>query len=200
MLPGCLPDILRSGEALAKFAGASLRDWKEPRYLRRVDNMTIVGNPVASSTLDWGLMTYDGINGRGKPRHQLPAGLFAVKSTSLIPAEREIAIDTMAEWLALARGSAPKRSITRTRISMSVCSTCRTVGVDAVIEAVGMESHGAGRLMGKNEIEAPASSLLTPCGKRSLHVVQAASSYCLACSLGRPSRRPLVHSSAKPSR
>jgi len=111
--------------------------------------MTIVGNPVAFSTLDWGLMTCDGINGRGKSRHQLPAGLFAVKSTSLIPAEREIAIDTMAEWLALARGSAPKRSITRTRISMSVCSTCRTVGVDAVIEAVGMESHGAGRLMEK---------------------------------------------------
>ncbi len=85
--------------------------------------MTIVGNPVAFSTLDWGLMTCDGINGRGKSRHQLPAGQFAVKSTFFIPAEREIGIDTMADRLALARGSAPKRSITPTRISMSVCST-----------------------------------------------------------------------------
>ncbi|GAN53902.1 alcohol dehydrogenase GroES domain-containing protein [Tanticharoenia sakaeratensis NBRC 103193] len=73
-----------------------------------------------------------------------PVGLMAIRSCFLLGAKRVIAIDTVPERLAMARASGAEtidfqaQPIQETLIEMT-----GGLGPDAVIEAVGMESHGA---------------------------------------------------------
>lgn len=74
-----------------------------------------------------------------------PVGLFAIKSAFLLGAERVIAIDTVPERLALARASgAETLDYTDEDLQERILAITNGLGPDAVIEAVGMESHGAG--------------------------------------------------------
>jgi threonine dehydrogenase-like Zn-dependent dehydrogenase len=75
-------------------------------------------------------------------------GLFAIKSAFLLGAERVIAIDTVPERLALARqAGAETLDYSDEDLQKKIVEMTQGQGPDAVIEAVGMESHGAGGVM-----------------------------------------------------
>jgi threonine dehydrogenase-like Zn-dependent dehydrogenase len=77
-----------------------------------------------------------------------PVGLFAIKSAFLLGAERVIAIDTVAERLALAQAAgAETLDYADEDLQKKIVDMTGGNGPDAVIEAVGMESHGAGGMM-----------------------------------------------------
>lgn len=77
-----------------------------------------------------------------------PVGLFAIKSAFLLGAERVIAIDAIPERLALARASgAETLDYTEDDLQQRILAMTAGKGPDAVIEAVGMESHGTGGVM-----------------------------------------------------
>ncbi len=73
-----------------------------------------------------------------------PVGVLAVKSCFLLGAKRVIAIDTVPERLALAReAGAETLDYTDGDLQAKIMEMTHGQGPDAVIEAVGMESHGA---------------------------------------------------------
>jgi threonine dehydrogenase-like Zn-dependent dehydrogenase len=72
-----------------------------------------------------------------------PVGLFAIQSAFLQGAERVIAIDHYPNRLALARGlGAEAIDYTQTHVLLALRDMTGGLGPDAVIDAVGMESHG----------------------------------------------------------
>lgn len=73
-----------------------------------------------------------------------PVGVLAIKSCFLLGAERVIAIDTVPERLALARqAGAETIDFGDEEIQERIMEMTGGKGPDSVIEAVGMESHGA---------------------------------------------------------
>lgn len=77
-----------------------------------------------------------------------PVGLFAIKSAFLLGAERVIAIDTVPERLALAQeAGAETLDYDDDDLQQRILDLTSGFGPDAVIEAVGMESHGTGGVM-----------------------------------------------------
>lgn len=72
-----------------------------------------------------------------------PVGLFAIQSALLMGAENVIAIDHYPNRLALARKlGAQVIDYTRTHVLEALLEMTGGIGPDAVIDAVGMESHG----------------------------------------------------------
>lgn len=79
-----------------------------------------------------------------------PVGVLAVKSCFLLGAKRVIAIDTVPERLALARqAGAETIDFASQNVQDTIMEMTHGLGPDAVIEAVGMESHGADTLAQK---------------------------------------------------
>ncbi len=79
-----------------------------------------------------------------------PVGLLAVKSCFLLGAKRVIAIDTVPERLALARQAGAETIDFGTQnVQDTIMEMTHGLGPDTVIEAVGMESHGADTLAQK---------------------------------------------------
>jgi threonine dehydrogenase-like Zn-dependent dehydrogenase len=79
-----------------------------------------------------------------------PVGVLAVKSCFLLGAERVIAIDAVPERLALARQVGAETIDFRTQsVQDTIMDITHGLGPDAVIEAVGMEAHGADTLAQK---------------------------------------------------
>ncbi|MBR0649971.1 glutathione-dependent formaldehyde dehydrogenase [Roseomonas terrae] len=79
-----------------------------------------------------------------------PVGLFAIMSAFLLGAERVIAIDAVPERLALARKlGAETIDDGEEEVQERILQLTRGLGPDAVIEAVGMESHGQQTMMQK---------------------------------------------------
>jgi len=77
-----------------------------------------------------------------------PVGQFAIKSAFLLGAARVIAIDTVPERLALARASgAETLDYADEDLQKQIVAMTDGKGPDAVIEAVGLESHGAGGIL-----------------------------------------------------
>ncbi len=73
-----------------------------------------------------------------------PVGLLAIRSAQLLGAKRVIAVDTVPERLALAKKSgAEVIDFNAAPIQEQVLELTHGKGPDAVIEAVGMESHGS---------------------------------------------------------
>jgi threonine dehydrogenase-like Zn-dependent dehydrogenase len=73
-----------------------------------------------------------------------PVGVLAIKSCFLLGAKRVIAIDTVPERLALAReAGAETIDFGEQEVQATLMEMTHGLGPDAVIEAVGMESHGA---------------------------------------------------------
>lgn len=73
-----------------------------------------------------------------------PVGILAIKSCFLLGAKRVIAIDTVPERLALAReAGAETIDFREQEVQATIMEMTHGLGPDAVIEAVGMESHGA---------------------------------------------------------
>ena len=73
-----------------------------------------------------------------------PVGVLAVKSCFLLGAKRVIAIDTVPERLALAReAGAETIDFADGDLQAKIMEMTHGQGPDAVIEAVGLESHGA---------------------------------------------------------
>ncbi|MEI4473888.1 zinc-dependent alcohol dehydrogenase [Frigidibacter sp. MR17.24] len=72
-----------------------------------------------------------------------PVGLFAVQSARLMGAEKVVAIDHHPNRLALARGlGAEVIDYRQTHVLEALMEMSGGLGPDAVIDAVGMESHG----------------------------------------------------------
>jgi threonine dehydrogenase-like Zn-dependent dehydrogenase len=72
-----------------------------------------------------------------------PVGLFAAQSALLMGAETVICIDHYPRRLGLARGLGAKViDYTQTRVAEALMEMTGGIGPDAVIDAVGMESHG----------------------------------------------------------
>ena len=79
-----------------------------------------------------------------------PVGVLAIKSCLLLGAKRVIAIDTVPERLALARqAGAETIDFGVQEVQATLMEMTHGLGPDAVIEAVGMESHGADTLAQK---------------------------------------------------
>ncbi len=73
-----------------------------------------------------------------------PVGLFAIISALLLGAERVIAVDSVAERKELARRfGAEVIDYTDGSVHQQILELTQGAGPDAVIDAVGMESHGA---------------------------------------------------------
>ena len=73
-----------------------------------------------------------------------PVGLLAIRSALMLGAKRVIAVDTVPERLALAKKSgAEVIDFNAAAIQEQVLELTHGKGPDAVIEAVGMESHGS---------------------------------------------------------
>ena len=73
-----------------------------------------------------------------------PVGVLAIKSCFLLGAERVISIDTVPERLALARAAGAETiDFGDETVQEQLMEMTGGKGPDAVIEAVGMESHGA---------------------------------------------------------
>ncbi|MXP63516.1 glutathione-dependent formaldehyde dehydrogenase [Roseomonas sp. M0104] len=73
-----------------------------------------------------------------------PVGQLAIRSCFLLGAKRVIAIDTVPERLALAReAGAETIDYAEGKVQETIIELTKGLGPDAVIEAVGMESHGA---------------------------------------------------------
>jgi threonine dehydrogenase-like Zn-dependent dehydrogenase len=74
-----------------------------------------------------------------------PVGQLAIRSAFLLGAARVIAIDTVPERLALARSSgAETLDFTDADLQANILQLTNGKGPDAIIEAVGLESHGHG--------------------------------------------------------
>ncbi|SHG11748.1 Threonine dehydrogenase [Kaistia soli DSM 19436] len=74
-----------------------------------------------------------------------PVGQFAIKSAFLLGAARVLAIDTVPERLALAeRSGAETLDYEDADLQQKILAMTDGKGPDAVIEAVGLESHGPG--------------------------------------------------------
>ena len=74
-----------------------------------------------------------------------PVGLLAIRSAFLLGAERVIAIDTVPARLALARAAGAETLDYESKdLQEQIKSLTAGKGPDAVIEAVGLESHGHG--------------------------------------------------------
>jgi threonine dehydrogenase-like Zn-dependent dehydrogenase len=72
-----------------------------------------------------------------------PVGLFAIQAALLMGAETVIAIDHHTNRLNLARGLGAKTiDFRQTRVLEALTDMTGGIGPDAVIDAVGMESHG----------------------------------------------------------
>jgi len=79
-----------------------------------------------------------------------PVGQFAIRSAFMMGAERVIAIDQVPERLALARAAGAETiDFSEGDVQEKIKALTRGLGPDAVIEAVGLESHGAGSLIEK---------------------------------------------------
>ena len=79
-----------------------------------------------------------------------PVGVLAAKSCFLLGAERVISIDTVPERLALARETGAETiDFGEQNVQDTIMEITRGLGPDAVIEAVGMEAHGADTLAQK---------------------------------------------------
>jgi threonine dehydrogenase-like Zn-dependent dehydrogenase len=79
-----------------------------------------------------------------------PVGLLAVKSCFLLGANRVLAVDTVPERLALAReAGAETIDYAQGKVQETILELTNGQGPDAVIEAVGLESHGADTLVQK---------------------------------------------------
>ena len=79
-----------------------------------------------------------------------PVGVLAVKSCFLLGAKRVIAIDSVPERLALARqAGAETIDFSTQNVQDTLKEMTHGLGPDAVIEAVGLESHGADTLLQK---------------------------------------------------
>jgi threonine dehydrogenase-like Zn-dependent dehydrogenase len=79
-----------------------------------------------------------------------PVGVLAVKSCFLLGAKRVIAIDTVPERLALARqAGAETIDFGKQNVQETIMEMTHGLGPDSVIEAVGMEAHGADTLAQK---------------------------------------------------
>ena len=79
-----------------------------------------------------------------------PVGVLAIKSCLLLGAKRVIAIDEVPERLALAReAGAETIDFSKQNIQDTLMEMTHGLGPDAVIEAVGMEAHGADTLAQK---------------------------------------------------
>ncbi len=77
-----------------------------------------------------------------------PVGQFAIKSAFLLGAERVIAVDTVPDRLALAEESgAETLDYADADLQRRIVDMTDGKGPDAVIEAVGMESHGSGGIV-----------------------------------------------------
>ncbi len=73
-----------------------------------------------------------------------PVGLLAIKCCQMLGAKRVISIDTVPERLALARQSGAETiDFTEGDLQEKILEMTHGQGPDAVIEAVGLESHGA---------------------------------------------------------
>ena len=73
-----------------------------------------------------------------------PVGLLAIKSALMMGAKRVIAVDTVPERLALAKQSgADTIDYQKAPIQEQLLEMTHGLGADAVIEAVGLESHGS---------------------------------------------------------
>jgi len=76
-----------------------------------------------------------------------PVGQFAIRSAFMLGAGRVIAVDTVPERMALAReAGAETLDYTDKKLQENILEMTRGQGPDAVIEAVGLESHGFGGL------------------------------------------------------
>jgi threonine dehydrogenase-like Zn-dependent dehydrogenase len=74
-----------------------------------------------------------------------PVGQFSIRSALMLGAKRVIAIDDVPERLAMARaGGAETIERTDQGVQKEILEMTQGLGPDAVIEAVGMESHGGG--------------------------------------------------------
>lgn len=79
-----------------------------------------------------------------------PVGQFAIRSAFMMGAERVIAIDQVPERLQMARNAGAETiDFSEGDLQERIKDMTHGVGPDAVIEAVGLESHGAGGLMEK---------------------------------------------------
>lgn len=79
-----------------------------------------------------------------------PVGQFAIRSAFMMGAERVIAIDQVPERLQMARdGGAETIDFSEGDLQDRIKEMTHGRGPDAVIEAVGLESHGAGSLIEK---------------------------------------------------
>jgi threonine dehydrogenase-like Zn-dependent dehydrogenase len=77
-----------------------------------------------------------------------PVGQFAIRSAFLLGAERVIAVDTVPERLAMAQaGGAETLDYRDDELLDEIKDLTHGLGPDSVIEAVGLESHGAGGVM-----------------------------------------------------
>jgi threonine dehydrogenase-like Zn-dependent dehydrogenase len=77
-----------------------------------------------------------------------PVGQFAIKSAFLLGAAHVIAVDTVPERMALARASgAETLDYKDDKLQDQIRDLTQGKGPDAVIEAVGLESHGHGGIM-----------------------------------------------------
>lgn len=77
-----------------------------------------------------------------------PVGQFAIKSCFLLGAERVIAVDAVPERLALARASGAETLVyTDDNLHEQIVELTNGEGPDAVIDAVGLESHGSGGIL-----------------------------------------------------
>jgi threonine dehydrogenase-like Zn-dependent dehydrogenase len=77
-----------------------------------------------------------------------PVGQFAIRSAFLLGAQRVIAVDTISERMALARaGGAETLDYTDKDLQKKIVAMTGGKGPDSVIEAVGLESHGAGGVL-----------------------------------------------------
>ncbi|WP_122466990.1 zinc-dependent alcohol dehydrogenase [Brevundimonas lutea] len=79
-----------------------------------------------------------------------PVGQFAIRSAFLMGAERVIAIDEVPERMALARAAgAEVIDFSEGDLQERIKEMTNGEGPDAVIEAVGLESHGSGSMIEK---------------------------------------------------
>ena len=72
-----------------------------------------------------------------------PVGQFAIRSAFLLGAGRVIAVDTVPERLALARAGGAETMEFNADLQQAIIDMTDGDGPDSVIEAVGLESHGA---------------------------------------------------------
>ena len=112
--------------------------------------------------------------------------MLTIKSCFLLGAKRVIAVDTVPERLALAReAGAETIDYAQGKVQETILELTKGQGPDAVIEAVGLESHGAETLVQKVASAVQSSrwawSAPTRSTRRSSPAGPAASCRCRAC-------------------